>query len=59
MFSICLLKVILRQSSNEILSITKINMGNIFLEKSHTKCGRITSSRPFSKKQKLSMSLDQ
>ena len=50
MFSICLLKVILRQSSNEILSITKINMGNIFLEKSHTKYGRITSSRPFSKK---------
>ena len=35
------------------------NMRNIFLEKSYTKCGRKTISRPFSKKSKLSISLDQ
>ena len=32
---------------------------NIFLEKSFTKCGRETIPRPFSKKSKLSISLDQ
>ena len=32
---------------------------NIFLEKSYTKCDGETSSRPFSKKVKLSISLDQ
>ena len=32
---------------------------NVFLEKSYTKCGEETSSRPFSKKSKLSLSLDQ
>ena len=35
------------------------NMGNIFLEKSYTKCGGETSSRPFSKKMKLSIPLNQ
>ena len=34
-------------------------MRNIFLEKSYTKCGGETISRPFSKKLKLSMSLHQ
>ena len=32
---------------------------NAFLEKSYTKCGGETSPRPFSKKSKLSISLDQ
>ena len=35
------------------------NMGNIFLEKSYTKRGGETIPRPFSKKSKLSISLDQ
>ena len=30
--------------------LTEYNMKNIFLEKSYLKCGRETSSRPFSKK---------
>ena len=34
-------------------------MRNIFLEKSYTKCGGETSPRPFSKKLKLMLSLDQ
>ena len=35
------------------------NVRNIFLEKSYTKCDRETRARPFSKKLKLSISLDQ
>ena len=35
------------------------NMRNIFLEKSHTKCDGETIPRPFSKKSKLSVSLDE
>ena len=35
------------------------NMRNIFFEKSSIKCGGETSPRPFSKKSKLSISLDQ
>ena len=35
------------------------NMRNIFLEKSHAKCGGETTHRPFPKKSKLSISLDQ
>ena len=34
-------------------------MKNIFLEKSYTKCGGETIPRPFSKKLKVSISLDQ
>ena len=34
-------------------------MGNIFPDKSYTKCGGETIPRPFSKKSNLSMSLDQ
>ena len=34
-------------------------MRNIFLEKPYVKCGGKTSPRPFSKKSKLSISLDQ
>ena len=39
--------------------LTEYNMRNIFLEKSYTKCGRKTISGLFSKKSKLSISLDQ
>ena len=35
------------------------NMRNIFLEKLYTKCGGVTIPRPFSKKSKLGISLDQ
>ena len=35
------------------------NMRYIFVEKSYTKCGGETISRPFSKKLNLSISLDQ
>ena len=35
------------------------NMRNIFVEKSYTKYGGEIISRPFSKKSKLSISLDQ
>ena len=34
-------------------------MRNIFLEKSYTKCGGETTYRPFAKKSKLNISLDQ
>ena len=39
--------------------LTGYNMRNIFIEKSYIKCGRETSPSPFSKKSKLSISLDQ
>ena len=39
--------------------LVECNMKNIFLEKSYTKCGGETSSRPFSEKLKLSICLDQ
>ena len=39
--------------------LIEYNMRNIFLEKSYTKCGGETSPRLFSKKSKLSISLDQ
>ena len=35
------------------------NMRNVFLEKSYTNCGGEASPRPFYKKSKLSISLDQ
>ena len=35
------------------------NMRNVFLEKTCRKCGRETSPRPFSKKSKMSISLNQ
>ena len=34
-------------------------MGNTFLEKLYTQCDGVTSPRPFSKKSKLCISLDQ
>ena len=39
--------------------LIEYNMKNVFLEKSLTKCGGETIHRPFSKKSKLSISLDQ
>ena len=39
--------------------LIEYNMGNIFLAKSYTKCGGGTIPRPFSKKSKLSIFLDQ
>ena len=35
------------------------NMGNMFVEKSYTKCAGETIPRPLSKKSKLRISLDQ
>ena len=39
--------------------LIEYNIGNIFREKSYTKCGGETIPRPFSKKSTLSISLDQ
>ena len=39
--------------------LLEYNLRHIFLEKSYTKCGGETITRPFSKKSKLSLSLDQ
>ena len=39
--------------------LMKYNMRNIFLEKSYTKCGEAASPRPFYKKSKFNMYLDQ
>ena len=39
--------------------LTEYNLRNIFVEKSYTKCGGETFPRPFSKKSKLSIYLDQ
>ena len=39
--------------------LIEYDMRNTFLEKSYAKCGGETIPRPFSKKSKLSISLDQ
>ena len=39
--------------------LIEYNIRNIFVEKSYTKCDEETIPRPFSKKSKLSLSLDQ
>ena len=39
--------------------LIEYNMRDYFLEKSYTKCGGETIPRPFPKKSKLSMSMDQ
>ena len=51
-----LLLNISRSKGNETM---KFNMRKIFLEKLYKKCGAETVPRPFSKKSKLSVSLDQ
>ena len=48
-----------RQSDNKFGQLVECNMGNIFVEKSHAKCVRETIRTPFSKKSKLSISLDE
>ena len=51
-----------RSKGNQTMKVGQLiecNMRNIFLEKSYTKCGGETSSRPFSEKLKLSISLNQ
>ena len=51
-----------RSKDNQTMKFGQLieyNMRNIFLEKSYTKCGGETSTRPFSEKLKLSISLDQ
>ena len=57
-----ILPSISRSKGNQTLKFgqsTEDNMRNIFLEKSNTKCGGEFIPRPFSKKSKLSISLDQ
>ena len=56
-----ILSNILRGKGNQAMKLGQLieyNMRNIFLEKSYTKCRRKTIPRPFSKKSKLSLSLD-
>ena len=51
-----------RNKDNQIMKFSQLieyNMKNIFLEKSDPKCGSETIPRLFSKKTKLSVSLDQ
>ena len=51
-----------RSKDNQTMKFVRLieyNMRNIFLEKSYTKCGGETFSRPFSKNSKLSIPLDQ
>ena len=53
---------ILRSKGNQTTKFRQLieyNMINIFLEKSYTKFGGEASARPFCKKSKLSISLDQ
>ena len=53
---------ILRSKDNQTMKFGQLieyNMGNIFIESSYTKYGGKTISRLFSKKTKLSISLDQ
>ena len=53
---------ILRNKHNQAMKFGQLreqNMENTFLEKPYTKCGGETSSRPFSEKLKLSISLNQ
>ena len=59
---IVILPYISRSKGNQTMKFRQsivYNMKNIFLEKSYTKCGGETILRPFSKKSKLSISLDQ
>ena len=51
-----------RKKGNQVITfgqLMKYNIRNIFLETLWTKCGRETIPRPFSKRSKLSISLDQ
>ena len=60
--AIHILPYISRSKDNQTVKLGQLieyNMRKIFLEKSHPKCGEETSPKPFSKKSKLSISLDQ
>ena len=60
--AIHILPNISRSKDNQTMKFGQLieyNMRNIFVEKSYTRCGGETISRPFSKKSKLSISLDQ
>ena len=60
--AIRILGIISRSKDNQTMKFGQLiecYMRNIFLEKSHTKCGGETIPIPFSKKSKLSISLDQ
>ena len=48
-----------RHQTNKFGQLIEHNMRNIFLEKLYSKCGGETTPIPFSKKSKLSLSLDQ
>ena len=51
-----------RSKGNQTMKLGQLieyNMGNILLEKSHTKCGAETIPRPFSRTSKFGISLDQ
>ena len=53
---------IYRSKGNQTMKLGQLieyNMKNIFLVKSYTKCGEEASPKPFYKKSKLSLSLDQ
>ena len=59
---ICILPNISRSKGSQKMKFGQLieyNKKNIFFEKSHTKCGWETNLRPFYKKSKLSLSLDQ
>ena len=43
----------------KVSQLIEYNIKSIFLQKSYAKCGGETIPRPFSKKSKLSISLDQ
>ena len=60
--NICDTHIVSRNKSNEIMKLGQLiecHMRNIFFEKSYTKCGGETSSRPFPEKLKLRISLNQ
>ena len=60
--TIHILPNISRSKDNQTMKfghLIEYNMRNIFLEKSYTKCGGGLVPRPFYKKSKLSISLDQ
>ena len=60
--AIHILPNISRSKDNQTMKFGQLieyNMRNIFVEKSYTRCGGETISRPFSKNSKLSISLDQ
>ena len=59
--TIKLLSDISRSKGNQTMKFSQLieyNIKNIFLEKSSSKCGGVTSPRPFFKISKMNVSLD-